>query len=87
MAENIKFLTIFFYGLSSPKVCHAAYAYAGKLNAAGRNLSITVGQPKATSSNHLTLFNKEVVTLFFRNLEDIIEKHKFPASKMTNNHC
>ncbi|KAF2888291.1 hypothetical protein ILUMI_17880 [Ignelater luminosus] len=32
----------------------------------------------------MTAFNKEEVTLFFKNLEDIMEKHQFTASKIYN---
>ncbi|XP_063911278.1 uncharacterized protein LOC135128298 [Zophobas morio] len=49
-----------------------------------RNPSITIRQPEATSINRVTAFNKAEVTLFFKNLEDIMEKHMFTASKIYN---
>lgn len=49
-----------------------------------RNPSITIRQPEATSINRVTAFNKEEVTLFFKNLEDVMEKHKHTASKIYN---
>lgn len=49
-----------------------------------RNPSITIRQPEATSINRVTAFNKDEVDLFFKNLELIMEKHKFRTSKIYN---
>lgn len=49
-----------------------------------RNPSVTIRKPEATSISRITAFNKEEVTLFFDNLESLMEKYKFTATTIFN---
>ncbi|XP_030037458.2 uncharacterized protein LOC115452977 [Manduca sexta] len=46
--------------------------------------NISVRKPEATSINRITAFNKEEVQLFFKLLEEIMEKHKFLPKNIYN---
>ncbi|XP_060845492.1 uncharacterized protein LOC132925085 [Rhopalosiphum padi] len=49
-----------------------------------RNPSVTVRKPEATSMSRITAFNKTEVTLFFQNLEKVMEKYKFTPANIYN---
>ncbi|XP_046684553.1 uncharacterized protein LOC124370309 [Homalodisca vitripennis] len=49
-----------------------------------RNPQISLRKPSATSLSRVIGFNKPEVDLFFKNLENLIDKHKFPASRVFN---
>jgi len=49
-----------------------------------RNPSVTVRKPEATSMSRITAFNKTEVTLFFQNLEKVMEKYNFTPANIYN---
>jgi len=49
-----------------------------------RNPSITIRKPEATSISRITAFNKTEVSLFFENLEVLMEKYSFVPSHIFN---
>lgn len=49
-----------------------------------RNPSISVRKPEAISINRIIAFNKEEVTLFYNNLEILMQKHKFTLARIYN---
>lgn len=49
-----------------------------------RNPSITIRKPEATSIGRITAFNKTEVSLFFENLEMLMEKYSFIPSNIFN---
>lgn len=49
-----------------------------------RNPQISLRKPSATSLSRVIGFNKSEVDLFFNNLENLMDKHKFPACRVHN---
>lgn len=49
-----------------------------------RNPTIRLRKPEATSINRISAFNKTEVDLFFSNLQSLLDKYKFSASKIYN---
>ncbi|XP_046399922.1 uncharacterized protein LOC124166435 [Ischnura elegans] len=49
-----------------------------------RNPQISLRKPSATSLSRVIGFNKSEVDLFFKNLENLMDKYKFPASRVFN---
>ncbi|XP_022163930.1 uncharacterized protein LOC111029276 [Myzus persicae] len=49
-----------------------------------RNPSVTVRKPEATSMSRITAFNKTEVSLFFQNLEKVMEKYNFTPANIYN---
>jgi hypothetical protein len=49
-----------------------------------RNPEISLRQPEGTSLNRINAFNKEEVTLFFSNLQQIMDMYRFPPNRIFN---
>lgn len=49
-----------------------------------RNSRISLRKPENTSINRINAFNEESVRNFFSNLEKVMEKHRFPESRIYN---
>ncbi|XP_018372741.1 PREDICTED: tigger transposable element-derived protein 6-like [Trachymyrmex cornetzi] len=49
-----------------------------------RNSEIKLRQPKGTSLNRINAFNKEEITRFFSNLQEVMEKYRFPPNRIFN---
>lgn len=45
---------------------------------------ISLRKPEATGINRLTAFNRAEMTLFYKNFECVMEKFKFPATRIFN---
>jgi hypothetical protein len=51
-----------------------------------RSSGLSVRKPEAISINRIQDFNKEEVTRFFENLEQLMTKYSFPAKSINNMH-
>lgn len=49
-----------------------------------RNPEISIRRPEATSINRILAFNSQEVKLYFDNLTQVMNKHKFPPHRMFN---
>ena len=49
-----------------------------------RNPQLSLRKPEAISLSRITAFNKEEVSIFYKNLAKLMEKHKFVASRIYN---
>lgn len=49
-----------------------------------RNPGISLRKPEATSLNRVTAFNREEVELFYSNVENVMDKHKFSSTHIYN---
>ncbi|XP_011859227.1 PREDICTED: uncharacterized protein LOC105556736 [Vollenhovia emeryi] len=49
-----------------------------------RNPEISLRQPEGTSLNRINAFNKEEVTIFFSNLQQLIGMYRFPPNRIFN---
>lgn len=43
---------------------------------------ISLRKPEATSLSRLTAFNKEEVEMFYKNLDTVLNKHKFAPNRI-----
>lgn len=102
LADHIKKLDDYFYGLCFKDLRRLAYEFAERnklqhpfneeTKLAGKEWALnflkrhklSLRTPSRTSLARIMGFNKAQVDVFFKNLEELIAKHKFPPSRIYN---